>query len=130
MLLTKKQILDADDIKYVVVPVPEWGGDVRVKSLTGAERSDFESQVFEQRGEDVKANFKNYQVKLLVLAIVDEEGNQIFSESDVDILSVKSASAISRVFSAAQKLSGLRKEDIDDLTKKSSETLPVDSISD
>jgi len=42
MLLTRDEILKAEDIQYETVPVPEWapGGTVRVKTLSGEERDE------------------------------------------------------------------------------------------
>ena len=37
-MLTRKQILECADIPTEIVKVPEWGGEVLVKGLTGAER--------------------------------------------------------------------------------------------
>ena len=37
-LLTKDQILAVADIEYRTVAVPEWGGEVRIRSMTGADR--------------------------------------------------------------------------------------------
>jgi hypothetical protein len=37
-MLSKKDILDVQDIQKVEVPVPEWGGVVYVKAMTGVER--------------------------------------------------------------------------------------------
>jgi len=38
MALSKDQILSARDFKTKEVPVPEWGGDILVRSLDGAGR--------------------------------------------------------------------------------------------
>ena len=41
-MLTREQILGSDDLKRQTVAVPEWGGDVFVRMLTGGERDAFE----------------------------------------------------------------------------------------
>ena len=41
MLLNKEQIQSVSDLETQDVEVPEWGGTVRLKSLTGAERDRF-----------------------------------------------------------------------------------------
>ncbi len=45
-LLTKDDILGADDLATEDVEVPEWGGCVRVRALTGTERDAFEAAMF------------------------------------------------------------------------------------
>ncbi len=42
MYLTKDSILKSEDRKYQDIEIPEWGGTVRVQSLTGAERLTFD----------------------------------------------------------------------------------------
>jgi hypothetical protein len=38
-MLDRKSILDRNDSKIEEVPVPEWGGSVYVRVLSGAERA-------------------------------------------------------------------------------------------
>ncbi len=103
-LLGKLAILAALDIKTEDVPVPEWGGIVRVKTLTGTERDAFESGLV---GTDNKRNLENLRARLLSLAIVDENGSRVFSESDAALLGSKSAAALDRLFDVAQRLNGI-----------------------
>ena len=44
-ILTRDQILQANDLVTETVEVPEWGGSVFVKSLTGVERDQFEAAI-------------------------------------------------------------------------------------
>ena len=50
MLLSKDQILSADDIQSQRVPVPEWGGEVMVRGLTGSQRDQWEAGLTVRRG--------------------------------------------------------------------------------
>ena len=53
MLLTRDKILSADDIRSERVKVPEWGGEVIVREMTGAERDEWEGSVVRrEEGED------------------------------------------------------------------------------
>ncbi len=129
-LLTRDQILKAQDLPSEDVPVPEWGGTVRVRALTGAERDAFEQSIVEQRGRSTRMNLQNLRAKLVALTVVDEEGNRIFSDSDAKLLGKKSALALNRVFEVAQKLSGLTSEDVEELTKNSESDQSEDSTLD
>ena len=51
-LLTKEQMLAADDIKSERVEVPEWGGDVMVRGLTGTQRDAWEASMSVRRRQD------------------------------------------------------------------------------
>jgi hypothetical protein len=117
--LRREDILNAPDILYEAVEVPEWGGTVRIRGLTGSERDEFEASIIQRRGKDIEANLKNIRAKLVSLAAVDEEGNRIFTEEDVVALGRKSARVLDRLFSVAQRLSGLSSEDVEDLAKNS-----------
>ena len=44
MLLTKDAILQAQDSKLEKLEVPEWGGHVFIKSMSGTERDNFEAE--------------------------------------------------------------------------------------
>lgn len=117
--LTRDAILDAQDVQFEEVPVPEWGGVVRVKGLTGKERDALESSMIQGKGKKASVNLANLRAKLTAQACVDEAGNRIFSDEDVAALGNKSAAALQRVFEAAQRLSGLSDDDVEELTKNS-----------
>lgn len=117
-ILGKKEILGAPDICKELVAVPEWGGEVWVKGLTGAERDKFESGILQQKGKSQQLNLANVRAKLASFSICDEEGKRVFSDEDVQALSQKSAAALQRVFGVAQRLSGLGEEDVKDLVEE------------
>jgi hypothetical protein len=128
--LTRDQILKVDDIQFEDVQVPEWGGAVRVRGLTGAQRDELEASVVEQRGRKTRVNLQNLRAKLVAMAAVDEQGKRVFSDGDVAALGQKSAAALQRVFDAAQRLSGLSDQDIEELTKNSASGQSAASTSD
>lgn len=125
-LLKREDIFAAEDIQTERVAVPEWGGEVLVKGLTGAQRDAFEQQVVEEKGKKVKINLDNFRAKLAAYCIVDEEGKRLFSDLDIGALGNKSASALNRVFDVARRLSGLSDSDVEELEKNSASG-PTDS---
>jgi len=116
-MLTREQILGITDIQIEELDVPEWGGKIYVKALTGAERDAFESSVIEMRGSTRKINMRNVRAKLASMAICDEKGNRLFTDADVEALSKKSASALDKIFTVASRLSGISSEDEENLRK-------------
>lgn len=116
-LITRKTILEADDIKTERIHVPEWGGDVLVRTLTGAERDAFEALIIEKRGSDYQVNMRDMRAKLAVWTVVDEDGKHLFTEKDVEALSRKSAGALQRIFNIASRLSGISSDDVEELAK-------------
>jgi hypothetical protein len=117
-LLTREQILEAQDLQTEVVEVPEWGGSVMVQGLTGTERDAFEDEAVQTKGKKISVNMRNIRAKLAAKSIVDRKGGErIFTDRDVIALGKKSAAPLDRVFSVAQKLSGISVEDIEELAK-------------
>lgn len=116
-MLTKDQILGIKDLQIEKVEVPEWGGYIFVRGMTGAERDLFESSVVDIRGSSQKINMINVRAKMVSLTACDENGNRLFDDADVIELGKKSASALQRIFDTAQRLSGLSKEETSVLEK-------------
>ena len=115
--LTREQILAAPDIHRETVPVPEWGGEIYVRGLSGTERDKFEASIITIRGTSQDVNMANVRAKLAAMAICDEFGKRLFTDADVKALGEKSASALQRVFAVAQRLSGLGQQDVAELTE-------------
>jgi len=119
-LLSKTAILAAQDLQTEDVEVPEWGGAVRVRSFTGRERDAFESSMVRGDGRDRKVDLTNMRARLVGLTVIDESGQRLFTDEEVDLLGAKSGAALDRVFAIAQKLNGLSGADVEELSKNSS----------
>jgi len=128
-ILTKDQILAAEDVKVEEVEVPEWGGVVLVRGMTGIERDEFESKLVVGEGPNAKVDTRNVRAKLVAFCVVDEEGNRIFSDADVELLGKKSAAALQRVFDVAQRLSGMKEDSVKQAIKGLGETVSAGSPS-
>ena len=119
-LLSKTAILAAQDLQTEDVEVPEWGGTVRVRSFTGRERDAFEASMVRGEGRDRKVDLTNMRARLVGLTVIDETGQRLFTDEEVDLLGAKSGAALDRVFAIAQKLNGLSGADVEELSKNSS----------
>ena len=126
-VLTKEQILSADDLKTEKVKTPEWGGHVFVKTLRGDERDAWEMDVIEAKAGDI--NKANIRARLAVKSIVDDKGKQIFTTADIAKLGAKSSKALDRIYDVASRLSGVGEKDIEELAKNSGKTQSADSTS-
>jgi hypothetical protein len=118
-LLGRDAILQAPDITTEDVAVPEWGGTVRVKGLNASERDAFEASSVTGKGKNQTLNLSNLRARLAALTIVNEDGETVFSPSDVKALGQKSAAPIDRIFEVASRLSGISESDVEDLTGNS-----------
>ncbi len=112
--LTRDQILSAEDAKFADVEVPEWGGTVRVRTITGAERDRFDQ--FQDRSRNGKTDV-GPRAFICSLAICDENGKAIFKPEDIAALGDKSMKALDRVFSVAIDLGGLGAKTVEELEK-------------
>lgn len=117
MLLSKEDILKADDLEREECEVPEWNGSVIVRALNGKERDDYEASCVEQRGKDMHRNLRNVRAKLVVRSVINEDGERLFEDRDANALGLKSAAALDRVFTVAARLSRLSDEDVEELAQ-------------
>lgn len=136
-LLTREDILGADDRARELVEVPEWGGSVWVRSLEGIERDRLETSFirYSKPNGKLTADFNTsandvVRARLCAMAIVDDEWRNLFTEADLLILTHKSARALDRVFQAAQRLSGLTEQDVEALREQLGEDPSSSSGSD
>lgn len=104
-MLDKAAILAADDLPRETVAVPEWGGEVCVRTMTGTERDAFESGLLAKEG-----RMENVRARLVSLTLCDEQGERLFDDAEVATLGKKSARALDRVFAVAQRLNGIGTE--------------------
>ncbi|MBT8199581.1 MAG: phage tail assembly chaperone [Acidimicrobiia bacterium] len=106
MLLTRDQILSAEDRPTSDVDVPEWGGTVRIRSLSGAERARIESES-QQRSDGKTVRMDGLRELYVSLSAIGEDGERLFTEKDVEELGNKSAAALDRVMDAVIELNAL-----------------------
>jgi len=118
--LTRDQILGSTDQRIVAVEVPEWGGTVHVRTMTGRERDewecslivDLEARTFEHRRDNLRS-------RLLVRVLCDATGKPLFTAADIAALGEKSGTALDRVYATAATVNRLSRSDIEELEKNS-----------
>lgn len=115
MLLTREAILKSSDLPFEDVEVREWGGVLRMRGMSGKERDALEQQVMDGKGKHKPV--ENFRARVVMMCAVDSEGKRLFTLGDVEALGAKSATALSKAFDAAMRLSGLSSNDVADLEK-------------
>ena len=112
MMLTAEAILNADDINKRKLYIPEWKGDVYVKTMEGTDRDRFDMVVMEQRkAYDEESKELYYRATLVVFTACDESGKLMFTKAQIPEVSKKSSTALNRITDIAQKLNGMVKEE-------------------
>ena len=92
-MVTRESILAANDGELKKISVPEWGGDVFIRSMSSRQRDKFEMQVQSK-------DFENMRARLVCAMARNEKGELLFKESDAAALGEKSVKPIQRVFNA------------------------------
>jgi len=114
--LSRESILTAaPPLALEVVEVPEWGGSVAVRELTGAERDAWEASVLGDDGKPSDQAMTNARAKLVVRSVVDDDGTRVFGDTDIEAVGALSARGLNRVFEVACRLSGLTAGDVEEL---------------
>ena len=126
-ILTIEDILNSNDRPLTEVSVPEWGGTVHVRVMSGNERDAFEADMIDRRGSNGKNNLRGIRASLCVRVLCDSEGNRLFKDKDADKLGEKSAAALDRIFEAAQAANGMSNKDVDELAGNSESDQSEDS---
>jgi hypothetical protein len=116
-VLSRDAILACNDRKSVAVEIPEWGGTVYVRVMSGADRDQFDALV-------TKDGVTRSEITSLLarLCIADEAGAPLFRDEDIAVLAQKSAAVLDRIFDVATKLNATSGEAIDEMGKDSAGT--------
>lgn len=112
--LTGEAILSVDDSKRERVDIPEWGGYVYVRVMSGAERDDFEASCMLGS----KPNLRKIRAKLACLTVCNGSGEAILA-GKVEEVSRKSGAALDRIFSVAQRINRMGDKDLEELSGNS-----------
>jgi hypothetical protein len=96
--MTREQIIAAEDRPVETVDVPEWGGPVRLRGMSGQDRWTWGN---------TRDTATDLMAAMLVRCIVDDTGNRIFTDDDAPALALKSAGVLERLRRVADRLSGL-----------------------
>lgn len=127
MALSRDDILGADDLPLKEIEVPEWGGTVWVRGMTGTERDRFEWRISQTQNKP-----ENIQVRseFVGRCLVDEDGKRLFTDKDAAKLGEKSGAVLDRLFDEVRAMSGMGEDEVEDAAEDFGETPSDDSPSD
>ena len=117
-MLTKEAILAADDGTYEEIDIPEWGGTVRIRCMTGFERDRFESKV-SSASNKTGGFLPNMRATLCAICLCNDAGERLFSDIEAVDLGKRSGSALDRVFARAMAINGMTGQDVEELAGNS-----------
>lgn len=105
-MLSRDFILSINDLKPEKLEVPEWGGYVYIRKLTGRERGEIES--YSRNGKDLS----DFRALLAVRCVCDENGKRLFTDADQAAIGQKSAEALDRILLAVTKANALGEQGV------------------
>ena len=119
MSLSRDQILQAArnaKIQLDKLHVPELGGDIYVRGMSGKERDEFEEGLRIRKGKRTgQSDLRNFRARLAVKVIVTEDGQRILQDDDAAIFGQMPAGVLDRIISRCTELSGMADEEAEDL---------------
>ena len=119
MRLTREQILERGaqlQMERELVVIPELGGDVYVRGMSGAERDQFEEGLRVRTGRRAgQTDLRNFRARFAVRVIVDEQGQRLLEDGDIGVLGRLPASTLDRIIATCTRLSGQTEEELRDL---------------
>jgi len=99
-ILSIADLEQVDDIEEEVLPVPEWGGALRIRSLTKAAQGRIRRRATMKNGDlDVDKS----QMWMLLEGIVEPK----LAQKDFALLAKRNAGVVDRVIMAISRLSGI-----------------------
>ena len=121
VLLTKEALLAAakKPLPMERVELPELGGAVFVRAMGGKERDAWEMSLLSGKGKRQRMDYNNVRAKLAVRCLCDESGTRLLGDEDADALGGLHVTTLNKIYEAAQRLCGVRDEDVEELGKSS-----------
>ncbi len=124
--LGRDAIFAVDDQSIQPLEVPEWGGTVYLRVMTGEERDEYENgMVNPATGKLTKRD--NFRARLAVIVLCNEDGERLFTPGDVGKICKKGGKALDRIFAAGTKLNGMTEDDVKEIKGNSESGQSEDS---
>jgi hypothetical protein len=105
------------DFKVEVLHVPEWGGDVYIRTLSAADRDNYSGSI--QATEKEKPNVENFRARLVARCLCGEDGSPFYADAEVGATTIGGANsaAIEKIFQACRKLNAMTDKDLAEMEK-------------
>lgn len=116
--LTRDQILQAArnaKIERDTLTIPELGGTIFVRGMSGTERDAFEEGLRIRKGRKAgQSDLKNFRAKLAVQVVTNEQGERVLKDEDASIFGQLPAGVLDRIISRCTELSGMAAEEVEE----------------
>lgn len=110
MTLSKQDIFSAAP-RTLELPVPEWGGSIKVRPVTLEEQGKLSDLAKRHASSNAITKLKECTLPLLQWTILDEEGKPLFTKEElVELMNHTPAAAVLRIQDFVLNQSGLTEE--------------------
>ena len=109
-MLKREEILSKVSLKKETVLVEAWGGEVIVSEMSGAMRDSWEQSLTQRDG---SGKTVSPRAKLVPLTVVDDQGQRLFKDEDLESLGKLSSEALEMICAAALRVNGLGSAEIE-----------------
>lgn len=114
-MLTREQLLGSFTRRFRTIDTV--AGQVRIRNLTEAEKSDFEAGSLKEDGKLNMAHVRAQRRKLVALCLVDQNGQRLLQPGDEGRLKDVDSAVTSAIFVAATEHCGFTGEEMEELEK-------------
>lgn len=113
-MLSRADILAANDLPTKTIKVPEWKGSVTLRAWS----AETGVAIAKLSAEAAAMGFvEQLPEKILALSVINPDGTLMFTEDDLSALSKKSPAALHRVYHAAMALNNVSHAESDEAPK-------------
>ena len=112
-LTTIGKIMDAADRAYKDVPVPEWGGAVRIQEWSAKDLDWWESECSRRRLPQDKVDMSGLRVAVVGRSAVDGVGRPMFQNGQLEKLEEKNAKVVHRLYDEVLKFNRIGEKAIE-----------------
>ena len=114
--LTRDAILAGATPHVNEVLVPEWGGSVYVRGITGTQRDQWDDRMYRIREGKGTSLLRG---TVAAWCICDADGKRVFNDADAGTLGNQDGAALDRIYDVALRLSGLGDAEVEGAGKNS-----------
>lgn len=116
VLFNKDALLGPSKRRYAVVAIANLG-NVRLQSFTQGQRAKLEMSMIGKDGQLNPTKAVDFKCRMIVEAAVDDDGNQLYANSDIDHLRQQDSQIINDLCDEIEKHCGFSKADVENLEK-------------
>lgn len=119
-LTSRSDLLSLTKRRYKTVEISELGLTFRIQSLTEREKSEYETALLTKTGRSVsRERLTDAARRLMVLCLVDDNGDRLLEPADVGSLSQLDAIVATKIYDECQSHCGFGDDDIEQIVKNS-----------